>query len=102
MIVGWHNNINGDNAAANELILSDNPDMTQDKIDFAISAMLENGIVDSGDTLTLGIGAMTDERSETFYNDMVTAGVLPEGLDYAKAYDLTFINQGLGLDMRPE
>ena len=101
-IVGWYNYIYGDNAAANELILSDNPDMTQDKIDFAISAMLENGIVDSGDTLTLGIGAMTDERSETFYNDMVTAGVLPEGLDYAKAYDLTFINQGLGLDMRPE
>ncbi|MEM9785761.1 MAG: ABC transporter substrate-binding protein [Pseudomonadota bacterium] len=100
-ILGWYNYLYGDNAAANELILTDNPDMTQDKIDFAIEAMIENGIVDSGDTLELGIGAMTEERSESFYNDMVAAGVLPEGLDYAKAYDLTYINQGLGLDLRP-
>jgi hypothetical protein len=32
---------------------------------------------------------------------MVEAGVLEPGLDFAKAYDLTFINQGLGLDLRP-
>jgi NitT/TauT family transport system substrate-binding protein len=101
-ILGWYNYLYGDNTAANELILSDNPDMTQDKIDFAIAAMLENGIVDSGDTLELGIGAMTEERSESFYTNMVEAGVLPEGLDFAKAYDLGFINQGLGLDLRPE
>ena len=100
-ILGWYNYLYGDNAAANALILADNPDMTQDKIDFAIKAMIENGIVDSGDTLELGIGAMTDERSKTFYDDMVKAGVLPEGLDYAKAYDLTYINKGLGLDLRP-
>jgi NitT/TauT family transport system substrate-binding protein len=100
-ILGWYNYIYGDNAAANALILADNPDMTQDKIDFAIAAMIENGIVDSGDTLELGIGAMTEERSKSFYDDMVAAGVLPEGLDYAKAYDLTYINQGLGMDLRP-
>jgi len=101
-IKGWYNYIYGDNSAADELILSDNPDMTQDKIEFAIAAMIENGIVDSGDTLELGIGAMTAERSKSFYMDMVEAGVLPEGLDYEKAYDLTWINQGLGLDLRPE
>jgi len=101
-ILGWYNYIYGDNDAADALILADNPDMTQDKIDFAITAMIENGIVDSGDTLELGIGAMTDERSESFYNDMVEAGVLPAGLDFTKAYDLTYINQGLGLDLRPE
>ena len=100
-ILGWYNYIYGDNAAADELILSDNPDMTQDKIDFAIEAMIANGIVDSGDTLELGVGAMTEERSASFYNDMVEAGVLPEGLEFAKAYDLSFINQGLGLDLRP-
>lgn len=100
-ITGWYNYIYGDNSAADALILSDNPDMTQDKIEFAIAAMIENGIVDSGDTLTLGIGAMTEERSESFYNDMVAAGVLPEGLEFQKAYDLSFINQGLGLDLRP-
>ncbi|THH34424.1 ABC transporter substrate-binding protein [Aliishimia ponticola] len=101
-ILGWYNYIYGDNSAANDLILADNPDMTQDKIDFAIKAMLEHGIVDSGDTLELGIGAMTEERSKQFYDTMVEAGVLPEGVDYAKAYDLTFINKGLGMDLRPE
>lgn len=101
-ILGWYNYIYGDNSAADELILADNPDMTQDKIDFAIEAMISNGIVDSGDTLELGIGAMTDERSESFYTDMVAAGVLPEGLDFAKAYDLSFINKGLGLELRSQ
>ncbi|MEM9351226.1 MAG: ABC transporter substrate-binding protein, partial [Pseudomonadota bacterium] len=101
-ILGWYNYIYGDNDAADALILSDNPDMTQDKIDFAIEAMIKNGIVDSGDTLELGIGAMTDERNESFYNNMVEAGVLPAGLDFKKAYDLTWINQGLGLDLRPD
>lgn len=101
-ILGWYNYLYGDNSAANALILTDNPDMTQDKIDFAIAAMIENGIVDSGDTLELGIGAMTAERSESFYNDMVEAGVLPAGLEFEKAYDLSFINQGLGLELRPE
>ena len=100
-ILGWYNYIYGDNSAANELILKDNPDMTQDKIDFAIEAMKANGIVDSGDTLTLGVGAMTEERSKSFYENMVKAGVLPDGLDYQKAYDLSFINKGLGLDLRP-
>jgi NitT/TauT family transport system substrate-binding protein len=101
-ILGWYNYIYGDNTLADELILSDNPDMTQDKIDYAIEAMIANGIVDSGDTLELGIGAMTAERSESFYNDMVEAGVLEPGLDFALAYDLTYINQGLGLELRPE
>lgn len=101
-ILGWYTYLYGDNAEANALILKDNPDMTQDKIDFAIAAMKENGIVDSGDALELGIGAMTAERSESFYNDMVEAGVLPEGVAFTKAYDLSFINQGLGKDLAPK
>ncbi|MBY6202700.1 ABC transporter substrate-binding protein [Maritalea mobilis] len=101
-ILGWYNYLYGDNAAANELILADNPDMTQDKIDYAIAAMIENGIVDSGDTLELGIGAMTDEVIGGFYEDMVEAGVLDEGVDWQASYTTQFVNQGLGLDLRPQ
>ena len=101
-IIGWYNYLYGDNSAANEMILADNPDMTQDAIDFAIEAMIENGIVDSGDTLELGIGAMTDARMEDFYNKMVEAGVLEEGLDYQSSYMLDFVNKGVGLELRPE
>lgn len=98
-ILGWYNYLYGDNDAANALILTDNPDMSQDKIDFAISKMLDEGIVDSGDTAELGIGAMTDARMADFYAKMVDAGVISGGLDITASYDTTYINAGLGLDL---
>jgi NitT/TauT family transport system substrate-binding protein len=101
-ILGWYNYLYGDNAAANELILAANPDMTQDKIDYAITKMIEFGIVDSGDALTLGIGAMTDETIGGFYQAMVDAGVVEDGLDWQAAYTTQFVNQGLGMDLRPQ
>ncbi|MDP5084764.1 MAG: ABC transporter substrate-binding protein [Yoonia sp.] len=100
-ILGWYNYLYGDNAAADALILTDNPDMSQDKIDFAISKMKEEGIVDSGDTLELGIGAMTDARMQDFYSKMVDAGVISGGLDITASYTTAFVNAGLGLDLRP-
>ncbi len=101
-ILGWYNYLYGDNSAANALILSDNPDMTQDKIDFAISKMLEEGIVDSGDTLEMGIGVMTEARMNDFYDKMVEAGVIAAGLDISASYSLDFVGSGLGLDLRPQ
>ncbi len=100
-ILGWYNYLYGDNAAANELIIADNPEMSQDKIDYAIEKMIEFGIVDSGDTLELGIGALTDETVNAFYNQMVEAGVVEAGLDLSATYTTQFVNQGLGLDLRP-
>lgn len=84
------------NGAANALIRKANPDMTQDKIDYAIKVMNEHGIVRSGDALKLGIGAMTDERWKTFYETMAAAGAFPAGIDYKKAYSLEFVNKGIG------
>lgn len=100
-IIGWYNYLYGDNTAANALIMQDNPDMTQELIDFAIAQMKAAGIVDSGDALTLGIGAMTDERIADFYAKMVEAGVVPAGLDISQTYTLDFINKGVGMDLRP-
>ncbi len=100
-ITGWYNYLYGDNSAADALILSANPDMSQDKIDFAISRMLEEGIVDSGDTAELGIGAMTDARMADFYAKMVNAGVIADGFDITASYTTAFVNAGLGLDLKP-
>lgn len=97
---GWYNYLYGDNAAANELIKKDNPDMNDEQIAFSIQTMKEFGIVDSGDTETLGIGAMSDERIAGFYASMVKAKVVPEGLDIKKSYTLDFVNKGVGLDLR--
>ncbi|MFN3170023.1 MAG: ABC transporter substrate-binding protein [Hyphomicrobiales bacterium] len=101
-ILGWYNYLYGDNAEANAMIMADNAEMTQDKIDFAIEKMLEFGIVDSGEALEFGIGAMTDETINAFYAQMVDAGVIDAGLDYTAAYTTDFVNQGLGMDLRPE
>ncbi|MEM9756861.1 MAG: ABC transporter substrate-binding protein [Pseudomonadota bacterium] len=100
-ITGWYNYLYGDNSAADAMILSDNPDMSQEAIDYAIEVMIAQGIVDSGDTLELGIGAMTDERMASFYADMVEAGVIEGGLDITASYTLDFVNEGVGLDLRP-
>jgi NitT/TauT family transport system substrate-binding protein len=83
-------------AAANAQILKDNPDMDQEKIDYAVKVMNEKGIVLSGDALTLGIGAMTDARWGSFYKTMTEAGVFPAGVDIKKAYSLEFVNKGVG------
>ncbi|TFL19362.1 ABC transporter substrate-binding protein [Jannaschia formosa] len=101
-IEGWYNYMYNDNSAADELIKADNPDMTQEAIDYAIEVMTANGIVDSGDTLELGIGAMTEERLNSFYAAMAEAGVIEEGLDISTSYDLSYINQGHGMDLKPE
>jgi NitT/TauT family transport system substrate-binding protein len=100
-ILGWYNYLYGDNAAANAMILEDNPDMTQDKIDYAIGKMIEWGIVDSGDALELGIGALTEEVVGGFYEDMVEAGVVEAGLDWQSTFTTQFVNQGLGMELRP-
>ena len=100
--IGWYHYLYGDNAKANEAIKRENPEMTDDQIAFSISKMKEYGIVDSSDTLNLGIGAMTDDRWSGFYNTMVKAGVVKAGIDYKKAYTLQFVNKGVGLDLRPK
>lgn len=98
-IMGWYNYMYGDNAAANEMIMADNPEMTQDKIDYAISKMKSEGIVVSGDSETMGIGVITDAKVEDFYNKMVAAGVVDAGLDYTATYTTDFVGNGLGIDM---
>jgi NitT/TauT family transport system substrate-binding protein len=86
-----------DIAAANALIRRDNPDMDDEKINYAIDVMNAKGIVVSGDAERLGIGAMTHERWARFYNGMVEYGVYPAGIDIRRAYSLDFVNKRVGL-----
>ncbi|MCK0198957.1 ABC transporter substrate-binding protein [Ancylobacter sp. 6x-1] len=101
-IIGWYNYLYGDNSKANALIKKDNPEMTDEMIAFSIAKMKDYGIVDSGDTLTSGIGAMTDARMKSFFDKMVRAKVVDGGIDYTKAYTLQFVNKGVGKELRPQ
>ena len=100
--IGWANYIYGDNKAANELIKKHNPEMTDALLAYSVDKMKQYGIVDSGDSLKLGIGAMTDARIKDFFDKMVRSGVLKPDLDYKRAYTLQFVNKGVGNDIRPK
>ncbi len=100
--IGWYHYIYGDSRPGNDLIKKQNPEMTDELLAYSIARMKQYGIVDSGDSLTLGIGAMTDAHMKSFFDTMVRAGVVKAGLDYKRAYTLQFVNKGVGVDLRPK
>ena len=100
-IIGWYNFMYGDNQAAFDLITAANPDMTNEKLEKEIVLMKELGIVDSGLALEKGIGAMDPERTASFLKTMEEAGIVEAGsVDIDLVADYSFVNQGLGLDLR--
>ncbi len=101
-IIGWYNYLYGDNRPANALIKRQNPEMSDELLAFSVAKMKEYGIVDSGDSLTLGIGAMTDARMKDFFDKMVRSGVAKADLDYRKSYTRQFVDKKVGLDLRPK
>jgi NitT/TauT family transport system substrate-binding protein len=99
-IEGWYNYLYGDNAAANELIKKDNPEMSDGQIAFSIKTMKEFGLVESGAALEKGIGCMTDEQQQGFYDAMVKAGVVKAGIDIKSIYTTEFVCKGVGMDLK--
>jgi NitT/TauT family transport system substrate-binding protein len=100
-MIGWYNYIYGDNAAGNTMIKKLNPEMTDDLLAYSVARMKDYGIVDSGDSVKSGIGAMSDDRYTSFFNKMVKAGVVKGDLDFRKSYTLRFVNKGVGVELRP-
>ncbi|MFH1343165.1 MAG: ABC transporter substrate-binding protein [Pseudomonadota bacterium] len=101
-IVGWYTYLYGDNAPGNAMIKKLNPEMTDEMIAYSVAKMKDYGIVDSGDAVKDGIGAMSDARVGSFFDKMARAGVVRRDIDFRKAYTLRFINKGIGLDLRPK
>lgn len=102
-IIGWYNYLYGDRKAANALIRKDNPDMSDEYIEASIKLIKDLGIIDSGDALTKGIGAMDEARIKSFYDKMVKAGLYKPGeVDLSKVATTQFVNKGVGLDLRKQ
>lgn len=98
---GWDQYLKGpaggfDTTAANRAIRAQNTDMPAEVIAHGTHMMNEAGIVRSGDAITLGIGAMTEARWGRFFRAISDVGVLPTILDWKRAYDLSFVNKGIG------
>lgn len=101
-IEGWYSYLYGDPTPGNALIKEDNPEMTDEQIAYSIEKLEEYGIVDSGDSLDLGIGAMTDERWRDFFDFTVEVGMYEDTLDLSRAYTLDFVNQKVGMELKDE
>jgi NitT/TauT family transport system substrate-binding protein len=99
-IEGWYSYLYGDPTPANKAIMAADPTMSAEQIAYSLAKMKEYGIVDSGDSTTLGIGAMTDARWKSLFEKLVAAGLYPASLDYKKAFTTQFVNKGVGLAMR--
>ncbi|MBV9539181.1 MAG: ABC transporter substrate-binding protein [Acidisphaera sp.] len=97
---GWYRYLYGDPKPAHDLILAANNEMTQPVLDNARTVMTSYGIADSGDSLTLGLGAMTDARWRAFFDDCVKAGLYKPDTDVRKAYTLQFVDAGYGMELR--
>jgi NitT/TauT family transport system substrate-binding protein len=96
-IDGWASYLNADPAPANALIKKDNTEITDAILANAIGQMRDRGLVQGGDAATLGIGAMTGERWQTFFDVMKDGKVYDATLDHKKAYTLAFVNKARGL-----
>ena len=100
-ILGWVNYLYGERKAANTMMMKDNPEMTEAEIEASVVLMKQQGIVDSGEALARGVGAMSSERIADFYAQMVKAGLYKAGeVDLAKVATLQFVNRKVGMDVK--
>lgn len=100
-ILGWVNYLYGDRRAADALMRKDNPELTQSEIDASVALMKSQGIVDSGDALTNGVGTMNVARVKDFYAQMVKAGLYKDGeVDIFRVATYQFVNKKLGVDVK--
>jgi NitT/TauT family transport system substrate-binding protein len=99
-IEGWYSYTYGDPKPGNMLIKKDNPEMTDELIDYGHSKLREYGVIDSGDSTTLGIGAMTEARWKDFFDVMSAQGVYPANMDWKKGYTLQFVNKKVGMELK--
>lgn len=89
--VGWKDYLHGDPAAADALILKDNPEMTAALLANARDQMRLHGIVESGDAAGGNVGAMSEARWAEFFRVTSGQGVYPKDMDYRQAFTLDFV-----------
>ncbi|MBI5256084.1 MAG: ABC transporter substrate-binding protein [Burkholderiales bacterium] len=100
-VIGWVNYLHGNRTAANALMRQHNPEMSEAELEASVALMKAQGIVDSGEAATQGIGAMNAARIQDFYAQMVKAGLYKPGeVDLAQVATLQFVNKKVGQDIK--
>ncbi len=94
---GWYAYLYGDPNPAFAAIQKANPDMTSGIMHFGYDQLKQRGIVDSGDTKSLGLFAMTDARWAAFFDQMAASGLYDKSMNYKAGYTLQFVDHGFGV-----
>jgi len=75
--------------------------LTLEKLEVEIEQIKSLNLIDTGDTLTMGIGVITPQRIKSFHDLAVESGLFEEGdIDLDKVADFRFVGKGVGLDLR--
>lgn len=99
--IGWVNYLYGNRSAANAMMIKDNPEMSTAEMEASVALMKAQGIVDSGEAASKGIGAMNPARVKDFHDQMVKAGLYKAGeVDLAQVAIYQFVNKGVGQDIK--
>ena len=99
--IGWVTYLYGNRAAANAAMIKDNPEMSSAEMEASVALMKAQGIVDSGEATSKGIGAMNAARVKDFHDQMVKAGLYKAGeVDLAQVATYQFVNKGVGQDIK--
>ncbi|MEH2059808.1 MAG: ABC transporter substrate-binding protein [Nostoc sp.] len=94
-IKGWYSYLKNPQPG-NQLIKKENPEMTDEQIDYGIQKLKAYGIIVSGTAEKQGIGAMSEERWKSFFDSMVNVGIYQAKVNYKDAFTLQFVNKGVG------
>lgn len=86
-IEGWQSYIWDDPAEGNELILSDNPEMTKDLLSFAVTAMKANAMLGSQND----VGKISADRWSRFHREMAALGLFHPNLNANEVLSLEFL-----------
>ena len=86
---GWQHYLK-DPTLGNILIKKDNPQMTDDVLDYAVKLLNEKKIITGGDAEVIGIGAMTDKRWQDFYDSLVKSKSIQPNIDIKNVYTLNY------------
>jgi len=97
---GWRDFLFGDPAPGIALIKSQNPQLTDDIIDYSMHALVERGLIHSGDAAVGGIGNMTAQRWQQIYEQMTDMGAIEKGDYWRSAFDLSLLGSGLAMPPR--
>ncbi len=96
-ILGWSAYMSGDRRPGDALILSENKDMSQDRIDYAHAALKRHEIVEGGHAKMLGIGMLNEQRIGRFFDTLARNGLARPDTDFKRAFTTQFVNKGQGM-----